>query len=719
MMGRSGAGKSTLINILNGSIKPQKGAITINGYDLYNEQEYLERIIGYVPQDDLLIEDLSVFSNLYINAQLCYNDLTPEELTEKVNNLLVELNLYDAKDLKVGSTLNKFISGGQRKKLNIALELIREPWILFADEPTSGLSSSDSEEIMNHLAEQTLKGCIVFVNIHQPSSDIFKLFDKIIVLDKGGYPAYYGNPVDSIVYFNEHGQHLTTSSEICNVCENINPETIFKVLEEKKVNEFGEYTGDRKYTPKDWHNKFKETATAAKTVEKKPLPKSQLKKPGVFRQFVIFSKRNIMSKLANRPYMMLALGISPFLSILLAYLCRSGFKPGTQSYAFGYNPNIPSYLFMAVLVSLFVGLIISAEEIIKDRKILFRESYLKLSKASYLHSKILYLFVLSAFQTILFVVIGTAILEINGMNFYFWLVLFATSCFANILGLLISSIFDSVVVIYITVPLVMVPLILLSGVVVDFDKLNGNNASNDVVPVTGEVMASRWAYEALVVSQYKYNEYQKNFFEAEKEISNLKFDRFLVIKETQNLLEEIKKLKEGKNYSYKVQFINNELNYLKSHYSFLDQRNITLANDGKNYDEIKNYLAKLDRKLVSAQNYYTDKNDSITQSLLNKAGSSDKLFEFKARNFNTYVADMVLKTNAFEAYTMDNNRINRISEPIFKIPSSKFGRAHFLSSVKVIGNYRIDTVAFNTIVIWAMTLIIYIIIVLYFHYKMK
>jgi hypothetical protein len=80
---------------------------------------------------------------------------------------------------------------------------------------------------------------------------------------------------------------------------------------------------------------------------------------------------------------------------------------------------------------------------------------------------------------------------------------------------------------------------------------------------------------------------------------------------------------------------------------------------------------------------------------------------------------MVLKTNAFEAYTMDNNRINRISEPIFKIPSSKFGRAHFLSSVKVIGNYRIDTVAFNTIVIWAMTLIIYIIIVLYFHYKMK
>ena len=136
---------------------------------------------------------------------------------------MVDLDLYDVRNLKVGSPLNKFISGGQRKKLNIALELIREPWILFADEPTSGLSSSDSEEIMQLLTEQTSKGRLVVVNIHQPSSDIFKLFDKIIVLDKEGYPVYFGNPLDSIPYFNDFNQRISTTADFCNVCENINP----------------------------------------------------------------------------------------------------------------------------------------------------------------------------------------------------------------------------------------------------------------------------------------------------------------------------------------------------------------------------------------------------------------------------------------------------------------------------------------------------------------
>jgi len=139
----------------------------------------------------------------------------------------------------VGSPLKKYISGGQRKKLNIALELIREPWILFVDEPTSGLSSSDAEEIMQLLAGHSAKNRIVIINIHQPSSDVFKLFDKIIVLDKEGYPVYAGNPVEAIPYLNEVSKQIDTISDQCNVCENINPESIFKIIEEKKLNEFG------------------------------------------------------------------------------------------------------------------------------------------------------------------------------------------------------------------------------------------------------------------------------------------------------------------------------------------------------------------------------------------------------------------------------------------------------------------------------------------------
>src|SRR5690606_30368262 len=114
---------------------------------------------------------------------------------------LGSLGLADKKDLKVGSPLNKVISGGQRKRLNIALELVREPSVLFLDEPTSGLSSKDSENIIDLLRELTLKGKLIFTVIHQPSSDIFKMFDKVAILDQGGYLVYFGNPVESVIHF--------------------------------------------------------------------------------------------------------------------------------------------------------------------------------------------------------------------------------------------------------------------------------------------------------------------------------------------------------------------------------------------------------------------------------------------------------------------------------------------------------------------------------------
>jgi len=182
ILGGSGVGKSTLLNMLNGNMQPQRGKILINGYDLYTEKEKLEGMIGFVPQDDLLIEELTVFQNLYYNAKLCFSQLSKTEVLKRINKILKDLELYESRTLKVGSPLNKFISGGQRKRLNIALELIREPSILFVDEPTSGLSSLDSEKVMLLLKEQTLKGKLVIINIHQPYSDIFKLFDRILTV---------------------------------------------------------------------------------------------------------------------------------------------------------------------------------------------------------------------------------------------------------------------------------------------------------------------------------------------------------------------------------------------------------------------------------------------------------------------------------------------------------------------------------------------------------
>ena len=136
IMGASGAGKSTLLSVLNGNSKPSEGEVTINGIDIHLEKEKIEGLIGYVSQDDLLNEELTVFQNLYYNAKLSFGNFTKYQIIRTTINTLKSLGLYEIRNMRVGSPLNKKISGGQRKRLNIALELIREPSIMFLDEPT-------------------------------------------------------------------------------------------------------------------------------------------------------------------------------------------------------------------------------------------------------------------------------------------------------------------------------------------------------------------------------------------------------------------------------------------------------------------------------------------------------------------------------------------------------------------------------------------------------
>lgn len=247
LMGASGSGKSTLLNVLNGSERPSSGRVMINGIDIHEHSDKVEGIVGFIPQDDLLMEDLTVFENLYFAAQLCFGHHSKKEITERVERVLVSLGLAETRDLKVGSPLEKTISGGQRKRLNVGLELLREPAILFVDEPTSGLSSRDSENIMDLLKELALRGKMIFVVIHQPSSDIFKMFDTLIILDVGGFQIYYGNPVESVSYFQEIINAATKTPGACPECGNINPEQVFNIIETRVVNEFGRFTNTRRF----------------------------------------------------------------------------------------------------------------------------------------------------------------------------------------------------------------------------------------------------------------------------------------------------------------------------------------------------------------------------------------------------------------------------------------------------------------------------------------
>jgi len=529
IMGGSGAGKSTLLNVLSGIETPSEGSVKINGIDIHKNRNKIEGVIGFVPQDDLLIEELTVYQNLYYNAKLCFKNLTDDEIKKKVLDVIESLGLTKAKDLKVGNPLDKIISGGQRKRLNIGLELIREPSVLFLDEPTSGLSSKDSVNVVDLLRQLALKGKLIFVVIHQPSSEIYKMFDKMVFLDQGGYLTYYGNPVQAISYFKTIDNQADSEYGDCHTCGTVNSETIFEIMESKIVNDFGELTENRKISPEKWNEYYKENFEEPEKEEINTPPEKALFIPSKIKQWLIFSTRDILSKLANKQYLLITFLEAPVLAFILSFIIRKSNENGEYIYAS--NENIPSYLFMSIVVALFLGLTVSAEEIFRDQKILKRERFLNLSRSSYLFSKIGILMIVSAIQSASFVLVGNTILEIKGMFFEYFTSLFTISLLANIIGLNISSSFNSAVTIYIIIPLLIIPQMILGGAMFSFDKLNKSigGGKGNTVPIVAELIPARWSYEGLMVDQFKNNAYGQEFFDIDQKISVTNFKQAYVV----------------------------------------------------------------------------------------------------------------------------------------------------------------------------------------------
>jgi len=724
IMGGSGVGKSTLLNLFIGNYPLAGGKITINGYDYVGGKEKLKGVIGYVPQDDLLIEELTVFENLYFNAKLCFSNFSEEQINSTVMKILTEMDLSEIKDLKVGGPLNKFISGGQRKRLNIALELMREPSVLIADEPTSGLSSADSEMVMTLLKEQTFKGKLVIVNIHQPSSDIFKMFDKILVMDRGGYPAYYGNPLDAISYFKKISDNVSFQEGECPLCGNVNPEQILETLEAKMVNEYGKLTRNRKITPKEWYGLYNENI-APKIKEKKKnfhdspteIPENNFSIPDKFNQFKIFFRRNVLSKVVDRQYMLINLLESPVLACLLAYFIKffSGTPDDTGAYVFANNENIPAYMFICVICSLFIGLSVSAEDIIRDKVILNRERFLNLSWSSYINAKIVTLLILSAVQTFLFVFLGNWILEIKSLTFNYWLVLFTTSAFANLVGLNVSSALNNVVNIYILIPFIIVPELLFGGVLVSFNKLHKDFASADCVPIVGDVMTSRWAYEALALTQFEDNQYSKYFYKVEREISQANYDATFLVPRLKTLNENtMRALKTGENIDKvdrDLKVIKNMIEEICKVRGLQFEKINSLTKDGFNdtvSDELDSFLDDLKAKAEKEQYIAGERKDEIYAELIHTLGSRSAVQQLQMENQNKRLDEMLLNKNEVEKILMTSDfRLVQQKDPAYHITRFTNGRSHFYSPIKKLGSWEIPTFTFNLVFIWLTTTFFY------------
>lgn len=548
IMGASGAGKSTLLQLLLGYLKPKNGSVYVNGKDFYQNFDHLRHYIGYVPQDDLLMQNLTVYQNLAYSAQIRMPQKSKQDIRASADRVLKDIGLYDKRDLRVGSAVDKVLSGGQRKRLNIGLELMANPDLFFLDEPTSGLSSKDSDVIVDLLRNLSNRGKIVFVIIHQPGSELYKKFDQLLLLDTGGKLAYYGRALDAIHYFKRFTPARDSFTE-CPSCGNVNPEIIFNVLEKKELAKDGSiiYRESRswgrgpaavfrrlfnrpvvnsipvrRHDPDYWKHLYLSKKTTLEDAEGLPaagkaasleLPPARkttaLKKSKVLGSLI---KRVFMDKIRDTSNLIMTFLVPAILGVILAFLLRGDTAP----YLYFMNGQMTKYLFLSVIIFIFFGLMASVNTVIKDRPMLTREKIVDIKPWQYMVSKAFVFSVFSAFQIVIYSSIGFMVLDIpfmtpqgllsvHTMNYYIYFLLtgFITCYVTFSLGMLISSFLRSELAAFNIIPLIIIPQIIFGGLFVEFESMG--TVFNKEVPLYSNITLARWSYEALLSGSEYFN----------------------------------------------------------------------------------------------------------------------------------------------------------------------------------------------------------------------
>lgn len=711
IMGVSGSGKSTFSNVISGMAQPQKGNVYINNIDIYENPEAIKGLIGYVSQDDILIEDLTVYDNLYYNARMSFNNLPLQIIQDRIDTILKTLGLYNIKNIKVGSPMNKKISGGQRKRLNIALELIREPAILILDEPTSGLSSHDSENIIELLKDLTINGKLIFVVIHQPSSDIFKMFDQLLILDTGGYLIYDGNPIESLRYFRGH-LHMVSDNVECKRCGNVNVEQVLSLISQPIVDEYGNNTQTRKISPKEWYDKSTWGDIGISYVgDPEPLPSITFEIPNKIKQLWLYFHRDIKAKIANLQYLLINFLEAPILGLVVALLLRYYNKAeDVNEYSFYDNPNITVFLIMAVIIAFFIGLTVSAEEIIHDRLIIKRERFLNLSRSSYIMSKCLLTLGLSALQMLMFVLVANTILDIRGMWIEYWLVLFSTAVSANLIGLIMSDTMAKTVNIYISIPFMVIPQLILSGVFVKFDKMNPDLSSVTNVPVYGQIITSRWAFEALAVNQFIYNDYETLFYKYHKTKSQAAYYKDYWIPTLKNNMSKALKAYEKNDKTLlqnRLTLIYNELSEHQHQFGDLKTPREELFSAGlfgqAAYNAIMEYIENIRRFNVQRYNK-ADKAENTHIKMLSPAELQHLKMNYMNKNLEEFVSSKGALSDMISEY---DGKLWQKTDLVFQDTNESIN-APLFSPYKCIAGYKIDTFLFDVIMIWVQNTILFL-----------
>ena len=428
IIGGSGAGKSTILNCMCGYLPPSQGSIYINGIDLYRNFDSLNKLIGYVPQSDIVYDNLTLYDMLSYTAKL----RLPKDASNKERETAIEraISLVELTEKK--SSYIKSLSGGQKKRASIAVELLSDPNLLFLDEPASGLDPGTERNLMQSLREMANGGKTVILVTH--STLQLKLCDKIVFMGKGGNLCFFGSYDEALAFFGV--------SDVVDV---------YNMITEHAV---------------EWRNKYDMTTvpTIPARAASANVPSSKSKRRF---QLPVLCSRYIKLVANDRQRLLLLLVQAPVLALLISLVAD-----GKQ---FEQYEMTKSLLFALSCSAFWVGMLNAIQEVCKERSILKREYMAGLSLNAYILSKILVLGILCLIQSVLIIgVFATSVgLPEEGLFLpplvELLITTFLTAIASAGMGLFVSSLFTNADRAMTVAPILLMPQILFSGLIFKLD----------------------------------------------------------------------------------------------------------------------------------------------------------------------------------------------------------------------------------------------------------
>ncbi len=478
LMGLSGAGKSTLLKTLVGINEATHGSVIIDGVDLAVDPMRARASVGYVPQDDIVHADLTVREAMRYAARLRLPaDTADAEIDERIERLLHELEIAHIAGTVIGSAERAGISGGQRKRVNLALELLARPPLLLLDEPTSGLSSEDASNVFGLLRQLADAGHTIVITTHSPSLPDFRKLDRVIYLSDGELVFFGPAYPDSLQVFPDGDAPRPVPDDA--------GAGLARLTELKRAGVPAAQLAQRYETSPHFGRFVAERLMAVNVEEARARQPLAVQPLDAWRQLVTLTSRFVRLKLRNRGSLPVQLAQAPIVAVLLNVVFATGVA-GDQTAQLSYT------LFFLAVASIWFGCSNAAREIVGERPILMRERMIGMGIVPYLASKLAVLGTLSAVQCLVLLGITAAWRGLGGNLAAMFGVLWLCALVGVLMGLVLSAVSRSSEAALSATPLLLIPEILLSGLIVSLPNLA------TIPRWLSNLTATRWAYEALL-----------------------------------------------------------------------------------------------------------------------------------------------------------------------------------------------------------------------------